>query len=607
MLCGVGWRVRCCRPYRDGVVDGWVRLGVDFGTSNTVAVLGLGQRPPRPLLFDGSPLLPSAVCVDPTGRLLVGQDALHAGLMDPASFEPHPKRRIDEDTLLLGGVEVPVEAAIAAVLRRVAEEAGRVAGGPVPHVVVTCPAGWASPRRGRLLAAAQVAFPSAELVAEPVAASRFFADLVGARIPEGRHAVVYDLGAGTFDVSVLRRSGDEFEVLVTHGLSDTGGLDIDAAIVGFLAATFADRDRAAWNRLAQPVTEADRRASRLLWDGVRSGKETLSRITTTMLHVPLFDTQVPFGREQLDTLARPVLDRSVEATRNALQEAAVGDGQLAGLFLVGGSSRMPLVATVLHQAFGIVPIVIDQPELAVAEGSARTTAPPLPGPTPVAPPPAPIDETAVPAPPRRRHRWPIAVAAMLAALLIVLLAFQATTGNKHESSGHGGAAALASAGASPSTHPSPSPSPSTLVDPCLVGTWKTTSVQVINTVNTQPVRFSSPGGRISRQWPDGTSIEELDGDAPLTATFNGVHLEEVVHGTTRSHTTTRDGVEYTSAISGEPTFTLKRDGTVYQTGPLVIDPEPEQYTCSETTLRIFSTKSSTESVRISHDPGPLPG
>src|SRR5688572_5556348 len=108
------------------VVSRW--LGVDFGTSSTVAMLAGADARCRPLLFDGAPVLPSAVCCQPSGELLVGRDAIDAAPAYPERFEPHPKRRIDEGTLLLGADEVPVVDVIGAVLGRVAAEAGRVAG-----------------------------------------------------------------------------------------------------------------------------------------------------------------------------------------------------------------------------------------------------------------------------------------------------------------------------------------------------------------------------------------------------------------------------------------------------------------------------------------------
>jgi hypothetical protein len=96
----------------------------------------------------------------------------------------------------------------------------------------------------------------------------------------------------------------------------------------------------------------------------------LSRTSSTLIHVPLFDdTGTPLGRDQFELLVRPVLDRTVAASRAALREAEVAAGDLAGLFLVGGASRIPLAATLLHRAFGLAPTVIERPELVVAEGA----------------------------------------------------------------------------------------------------------------------------------------------------------------------------------------------------------------------------------------------
>src|SRR5690349_22768444 len=104
------------------------RLGVDFGTSTTVAMLQQPDGRTRPLLFDGSPLLSSAVLLGPDGRLHVGRDAAHLARSSPERLEPNPKRRIDDDTVLLGDVAVPVRDLLGAILRRAGSEANRVAG-----------------------------------------------------------------------------------------------------------------------------------------------------------------------------------------------------------------------------------------------------------------------------------------------------------------------------------------------------------------------------------------------------------------------------------------------------------------------------------------------
>jgi hypothetical protein len=347
------------------------QLGVDFGTSNTVAMLRWPGGQIRPLLFDGSPSLPSSVCLDPAG-LLVGRDAVHAARIAPEHFEPNPKRRIDEGAVLLGSTEVPVDDLIAAVLRRVSVEAQRVAGGPVAGVTLTYPAAWAQTRRGVLVSAAEKAgLRGAVLVPEPVAAASSFVDMVGGAVAIGASVVVYDLGAGTFDASVVRRGPGGFEVLAAEGLSQGGGLDIDATIVGYLGAVYAGRDPRLWERLTRPATTAERRSNRLLWEDVRMAKEMLSRAATTTIHIPLAEEDVPLGRDQFDQLARPILAATVTATRAAIGGAGVPLDAVAGIFLVGGASRIPLVTALIEQAFGRPPTVVEQPELVVAEGSLR--------------------------------------------------------------------------------------------------------------------------------------------------------------------------------------------------------------------------------------------
>jgi hypothetical protein len=365
---------------------------VDFGTSNTVAVLGLPDGRVRPLLFDASPTLPSSVFLDPAGGLLVGRDAVHSARTSPDRFEPNPKRRVDEHAVLLGDAEVPVVDLVTAVLSRVAGEAHRVAGGPIGAVTLTHPAAWAQTRRRVLVdAAGRAGIPPTALVAEPVAAADSFLAVSGDAVPVGACVVVYDLGAGTFDASVVRRTPGGFDVIAAEGLNQAGGLDIDAAVTSYLGAHLAGRDGGAFARLLNPTTTEERRANRLLWEDVRNAKELLSRATHTQVHVPLVGVDVPLGRDQFELLARPILDATVNATRAAVNSAQVRPADVAGIFLVGGGSRIPLVSTLLSQAFGRTPTATEQPELVVAEGGLRAAgAPVTTGPvTPVPPMPAP--------------------------------------------------------------------------------------------------------------------------------------------------------------------------------------------------------------------------
>jgi hypothetical protein len=354
-------------------LDGY-RIGVDFGTSMTVAALARSPGPATPLLFDASPLLPSAVFAGE--GLLVGRDAIHAAMSAPERFEPHPKRRIDEGNVLLGDRAVAIDELIAAVLARVAAEAARVGGGASYSTVLTFPAAWGPRRRAVLTAASSRAgMGPVTLVPEPVAAAAHLTEIYGGQLPPGAPLLVYDFGAGTFDATVVRRTeAGAFEVLSTCGLDDAGGLDIDAAIIGHLGTVLVGRDAARWQRLTRPTTPADRRAATQLWDHARTAKEALSRLSATTVHVPLFDDDVPLGREQLDQLAAPVIHRTIAASRNVLRDAGVAPAEVAAIFLVGGSSRLPLTASALHRALGVAPTVAEQPELAVVQGSLRTAA-----------------------------------------------------------------------------------------------------------------------------------------------------------------------------------------------------------------------------------------
>ncbi|MDG4766334.1 Hsp70 family protein [Solwaraspora sp. WMMD406] len=345
-----------------------MRLGLDFGTSTTVGVLHRPGGPVTPLLFDSSPLLPSAVHVGPDATVLTGTDAERAAVAYPAGLEPNPKRRIDDETSWLGEREYAVVDLIAAVLARQWAEASRVCGRAPSAVVLTHPAAWARTRLTVLSEAARRAgLPPVTLVPEPVAAAAYFVSVLGQRVPSGRALVVYDLGAGTFDLSVVRGGAAGFEVIATSGLDDVGGLDLDAVVVDH-ARTLTARASSGWARLDWPQTSADSRARRDLWWGARAAKELLSRHPHADLHIPILDVDLHITREEFEKAAQPYLDRTVTATLDLLRRAGVAPEHTAGVFLVGGSSRVPLIAALLHRRLRIPPTVIDQPELVVAQG-----------------------------------------------------------------------------------------------------------------------------------------------------------------------------------------------------------------------------------------------
>ncbi|MFI7678838.1 Hsp70 family protein [Actinophytocola sp. NPDC049390] len=340
-------------------------LSVDLGTSNTVAVLSALDRQPRVVEVEGASSMPSAVFAAEDGALIVGREAERRARLSPARYEPNPKRRVDDGSLLLGDSVVPVTNALAAVLGKVAAEVGRQLGGARPDEVrLTHPAQWGAARQNILLSAArQAGLGNPRLVPEPVAAAAHFAAVTG--VGTKKPLAVYDLGAGTFDVAVVGGA----TVLAEGGLADLGGLDVDQALLDHIGRQVSARDPGGWQRLLRPESTADRRAARALREDVRAAKESLSDHPQT--EVPLPD---PFGdvlvtRAELESLIRPGLLRSVEVLASTVEAAGTSLGELAGIYLVGGSSRIPLVATLIAERLRVLPVNLDQPETAVALGA----------------------------------------------------------------------------------------------------------------------------------------------------------------------------------------------------------------------------------------------
>ena len=348
-------------------------LGIDFGTSNTVAVLAGGGRAPRGLAIDGTAWMPSSIYVDDDDTLSVGRDAERKARLAPERFEANPKRRIDDGEILLGVRVVPVVDAIAAVLRRVGEEARRQLNGRNPDEVhLTHPAQWGSSRQNILLAAARAAGlgTNITLLPEPVAAAAHFASLPGNSLPPGSALAVYDLGGGTFDAAVVGATPNGFTVLAEGGLPDVGGVDFDQTIVDHLGRTAATADPGRWQTLLRPRTAGDRRAARALREDVRAAKETLSRYSQTDLPLPEPYEDTLLTRREFEGLIRPGITRTVEMLAATIERAGVARNKLAGIYLVGGSSRIPLIATVISEKLGVVASTLDQPETSVAMGAA---------------------------------------------------------------------------------------------------------------------------------------------------------------------------------------------------------------------------------------------
>lgn len=413
-------------------------LGVDLGTSHTVAVLRWPDGRTRPLLFDGQPLLPSGVLLDQAGALHVGRDAWRLAQTAPDRYEPNPKRRIDDATVLLGDRDLSTPDLLAVALRAVARAAVEAAGF-LPPAVLTYPASWGPHRRNVLATAvsragwppvspaapgspgatsqpagANAPHPTSPpggmvggtlLVPEPVAAARYFSEVLRRPVPVGAALAVFDFGGGTLDIAVVRNEGPDvsgrprFTVISSGGVADLGGLDLDAALVEHLLGFAATLDPDIARRLTQPDGPVQWRDRRQFWDDVRGAKEMLSRTSVAPVPVPGLAQPAHLTRDELERLVTPLLRRGVAETGSVISASGLAAHQLAGLFLVGGSSRVPLVARLLHAELGVAPTVLEQPELPVAEG-ALAELPGVPDGRPApAHPPSPTSPPQAPTPP----------------------------------------------------------------------------------------------------------------------------------------------------------------------------------------------------------------
>ncbi|MCR3719806.1 MULTISPECIES: type VII secretion-associated protein [Prauserella salsuginis group] len=365
------------------------RVAIDFGTSSTCVVAAIGERQPQVVVIDGQPLMPSAVYAHSDGTLFVGQEAERQAAVDPARFEPTPKRRIDEGELLLGDTVLPVVDVVRTVLSRAVGEARRLAANAdVDLLVLTHPADWGAVRTRLLRQAASGLGHEVALVPEPVAAAVFHAATytpAKGENPEktvaftgtpGDTLAVLDFGGGTIDVSVVRRTESQqrrtaFEVLATRGDPGFGGADIDQALLEHVGSLVPAADREAWDELVQGRELADRRRRRVLRQDIRGAKETLSRHAYTDVPMPPPFADAHVTREQLEELIASPLGRAVELTLATIEDAKLRAKQLTAIFLVGGSSRIPMMSRLVHERTGVVPTTLDQPETVVARGALR--------------------------------------------------------------------------------------------------------------------------------------------------------------------------------------------------------------------------------------------
>jgi hypothetical protein len=347
-------------------------LAIDFGSSFTTAAT-VTDRVVRVLDVLGSRRLASVVLLDRDGELIVGEEADREAAVSPDRVERGPKRAVGSRMVLLGGTPVLVVDLVAALLSVLVDEAVRQHGGEPPaRVALTHPARWGPERLAVLIdAATKTGLDPAtiELVPEPVAAAALYAK---ARSLEGDAVAVYDLGGGTFDTAVLRRTDQGLETVGTPGGDETvGGEAFDHLLYRKVGEHVAAVDASLWVDLTTNPDRRWRHANTDLFGRVRAAKEALSTRERATVFVAEADLVVSITRSEFEDLVIEDIERTAEILGRTVDGSGMGNADLAAVYLVGGSSRIPLIGRRLTETFGERLATWDDPQLAVVLGAAE--------------------------------------------------------------------------------------------------------------------------------------------------------------------------------------------------------------------------------------------
>ncbi|MBC8353073.1 MAG: Hsp70 family protein [Planctomycetes bacterium] len=350
-------------------------IGIDLGTTfSAIAYLDEAGRPATLNNSLGDMLTPSAVLVD-QHEIVVGREALKASAMVPASYAECFKR--DVGTVVyrreVRGVQVPPEVLSAFVLEQLKRDAEQRLG-PIKQVVITVPAFFDESRRKATQDAGRLAgLEVLDIINEPTAAAVAYGhqhgflqrDSAGESTErEPMKVLVYDLGGGTFDVTILEIKGPHFRAIATDGDVQLGGKDFDERIVEHLSEQFI---------LQHGVDpRSDPQDAAQLWLDAQEVKHTLSQRSST--NVVVFHagvrTRVEITRQQFEEMTRDLLERTETTTSIVVKEAGLNWSQIDRILLVGGSSRMPMVSEMLKHSTGKAPDRSASPDEAVAHGAA---------------------------------------------------------------------------------------------------------------------------------------------------------------------------------------------------------------------------------------------
>ncbi|MBI1831940.1 MAG: Hsp70 family protein, partial [Planctomycetes bacterium] len=341
-------------------------IGIDLGTTNSeVAIIRDGK--PHVFEEDGDPILPSFVGLAEDGKLLVGKAARNQWIVAPERTVKSIKRKMGQDVKVkLGDQEYRPQEISAMILRTLKDRASAQLGMSVTKAVITVPAYFNDDQRNATREAGELAgLEVVRILNEPTAASLTYdpksADL--------QRILVYDLGGGTFDVSIVQAQSGVIEVLSSHGDTQLGGDDFDELLFKHVVLKFQTEHGVDLSsnvisraRVLRAVEAAKRHLS--FHPFVRLEEEFLAEKDGQALHL-----QMEISRAEYEGLIQPLLQRTMNCVQRALEDARLAPAAIDKVVLVGGSTRTPLVSALLEECLGQPAHQEVNPDLCVAMGA----------------------------------------------------------------------------------------------------------------------------------------------------------------------------------------------------------------------------------------------
>ncbi len=344
-------------------------LGIDLGTTNSAFAVMEGGDPEIIVNGEGDRTTPSVVAFTDDDERLVGKPAKNQAIQNPGKTVASIKRYMGDDdyTVDIDGEAYTPQQISAMILQKIKRDAEDYLGDEVEKAVITVPAYFSDSQRQATKDAGEIAgFEVERIINEPTAASMAY----GLDDDSDQTVLVYDLGGGTFDVSILDLGGGVYEVVATNGDNDLGGDDWDHAIIDWLAEDFEDTH--------DIDLREDRQALQRLKDAAEEAKIELSSRKETEINLP-FITATDDGpihleksvtRAKFESLTADLIERTVEPTEQALADADYDKSDIDEVLLVGGSTRMPQVTEKVEELIGSPPQKNVNPDEAVALGAA---------------------------------------------------------------------------------------------------------------------------------------------------------------------------------------------------------------------------------------------